>query len=106
MLKSQIVAQVMTPPHHSRSLGFVLYFGVFFAGGTQAGEMMRDFFDRTKLYWTTEIIRRREEAAKQGDVKRMTEKVGFIFVLVRFSVRCVGKGDELRNSSRNIGAVF
>lgn len=40
----------------------------------QAGEMMRDFFDRTKLYWTTEIIRRREEAAKQGDVKRMTEK--------------------------------
>lgn len=34
---------------------------------------MRDFFDRTKLYWTTEIVRRRE--ASEGPVTPMSEKV-------------------------------
>ncbi|CAM9917117.1 unnamed protein product [Laminaria digitata] len=33
---------------------------------------MRDFFDRTKLFWTSEIVRRREESAVP--VERMTEK--------------------------------
>lgn len=36
---------------------------------------MRDFFDRTKLFWITEIVRRREEAAQEGELKHMTEKV-------------------------------
>lgn len=39
----------------------------------QAGEVMRDFFDRTKLFWTTEIVRRRERTVEA--VEHMTEKV-------------------------------
>eukprot|EP00903_Cladosiphon_okamuranus_P016175 g14926.t1 len=38
----------------------------------QAGEVMRDFFDRTKLFWTTEIVRRRE--ASEQPVEPLTEK--------------------------------
>lgn len=43
----------------------------------QAGEVMRDFFDRTKIFWTEEVIRRREQQAEGGvEVEHLMEKVG------------------------------
>ncbi|CAM9403618.1 unnamed protein product [Choristocarpus tenellus] len=38
----------------------------------QAGEVMRDFFDRTKGYWTSEVIARME--AKEGTMEPLSEK--------------------------------
>lgn len=72
---------------HASVLSKRLYFGIrvrlaacgclfslcLSASRGQAGEVMRDFFDRTKLFWTTEIVRRREES--EEPVEHMTEKV-------------------------------
>lgn len=48
---------------------------------------MRDFFDRTKLFWTTEIVRRREES--EEPVEHMTEKVcAYSFAVVVVVLFC------------------
>lgn len=61
---------------------------------------MRDFFDRTKVYWTAEICRRREEAAKEGgEVERLTEKV----MILRSVGRSIDRSDWLLGIDSVIG---